>query len=67
MWAISLNAFLFVLESGLSIGTRVKEGVLSLLVTVVLGGIVVLLISKYLGLRALANERRELVVGDDNV
>ena len=67
MWAISLNAVLFALESGISISNRVKEGVLSLLMTMVLGGIVVLFLSKYLGLRALTNDRREHVVGDENV
>lgn len=67
MWAISLNAVLFALESGISISNRVKEGVLSLLMTMVLGGIVVLFLSKYLGLRALTNDHREHVVGDENV
>ena len=67
MWAISLNAVLFAFESGISISNRLKEGVLSLLMTVVLGWIVVLMISKYVGLRALVRERRDVVVGDENV
>lgn len=66
-FAISINTILFALESGVSVSNRLKEGVLSLLMTVVLGGILVLLISKYLGLRALARERRQIVVGDENV
>lgn len=67
MWAISTYAYLFGLESGLVVGNRVKEGVFSLLMTVVLEGVVVLVISNYLRLRALERQRTEVVVGDENV
>lgn len=67
MCAISLNAILFALESGMSFSNRLKEGILSLLMTIVLGGILVLLIAKYLSLRAMTRERAGVVVGEQNV